>query len=103
MKSRYQNSAHGWHQYKFRPHGLEIYPSVHFIVHEPNYINEQLDDALIPINKLWKRNKSKDNFDIYGYNSKSGKEDFDESLIYSNAWSNNRGQYYCNIRTASYF
>lgn len=48
-KSRYQDAALGWHQYKIRGFGLEIYPSVHFQVHTHLYMARQLGDSLVPI------------------------------------------------------
>jgi len=48
-KTRYQEAALGWHQYKIRDYGLEIYPSVHFQVHSHLYMAGQLVDSLTPI------------------------------------------------------
>lgn len=48
-KSRYQEAALGWHQYKIRGYGLEIYPSVHFQVHTHLYMSSQLLDSLRPV------------------------------------------------------
>jgi hypothetical protein len=35
LKTRYQESVLGWHQYKFGKEGLEFLPSMHFQVHRP--------------------------------------------------------------------
>jgi KaiC/GvpD/RAD55 family RecA-like ATPase len=48
-KSRYQNAAKGWHQYKLRDYGIETYPSVHFQVHQPDYMPSQFTKSLSPI------------------------------------------------------
>lgn len=45
-KSRYQEAALGWHQYKIRGCGLEIYPSVHFQVHSHLYMASQWTESL---------------------------------------------------------
>jgi hypothetical protein len=50
-KSRYQDAALGWHQYKIRSYGFEIYPSLHFQVHSHLYMNKQLIDSLEPVAK----------------------------------------------------
>ena len=43
-KSRYQNVALGWQQYKIRSFGLSIFPSIHFIVHKQDaLVNEYLN------------------------------------------------------------
>ncbi len=48
-KSRYQNAAKGWHQYKLREYGIETYPSIHFQVHQPNYMPSHFAKSLSPI------------------------------------------------------
>jgi len=45
-KSRYQNAAKGWHQYKLRAYGIETYPSIHFQVHQPNYMPSHFAKSL---------------------------------------------------------
>jgi KaiC/GvpD/RAD55 family RecA-like ATPase len=46
-KSRYQDAALGLHQYKIRDYGLEVFPSVHFQVHQPNYMALEYARSLI--------------------------------------------------------
>lgn len=48
-KTRYQEAALGWHQYKIRGYGLEIYPSIHFQVHSHLYMTSQLVRSLTPV------------------------------------------------------
>lgn len=48
-KARYQNAVLGWHQYKIRDHGIEVYPSPHFRVHHPNNMLQQLNESKIHV------------------------------------------------------
>jgi hypothetical protein len=51
-KTRYQEAAIGWHQFKFGQGGggLEIFPSIHFQVHHPR-ISERELQRLVPISR----------------------------------------------------
>ena len=44
-KSRFQSAAYGWHQYKIREFGLQVYKSVHFHLHINKYMDNQLTDS----------------------------------------------------------
>lgn len=48
-KSRYQDAALGSHQYKIRDFGLEVFPSVHFQVHQPNYMALEYARSLLRV------------------------------------------------------
>jgi KaiC/GvpD/RAD55 family RecA-like ATPase len=52
LKARYQEAVLGWHQYKIRDWGFEVYPSIHFQVHTPNKMNDQLLDSTTSIEVL---------------------------------------------------
>jgi KaiC/GvpD/RAD55 family RecA-like ATPase len=41
-RSRYQQAALGRHQFKIRDHGFDIFPSIHFQVHEHNFPTHEL-------------------------------------------------------------
>ncbi|MBN1606821.1 MAG: hypothetical protein JW940_09310 [Polyangiaceae bacterium] len=45
-KSRYQRAALGWQQYKLGKEGIQIYPSIHFIVHRPKSMQDSFDGSL---------------------------------------------------------
>jgi KaiC/GvpD/RAD55 family RecA-like ATPase len=47
-KSRYQDAALGRHQYKIRDFGIEVFPSIHFQVHQPNYMGKELERSMQP-------------------------------------------------------
>ncbi len=47
-KSRFQQAALGWHQYKIREHGIQVFRSVHFHVHINNYQADQLLESFNP-------------------------------------------------------
>ncbi|MFA5262301.1 MAG: hypothetical protein WC378_00645 [Opitutaceae bacterium] len=44
-KARYQDTAYGWHPYKLRAWGLEVFPSIHFQVHRLNLLEDQFLDS----------------------------------------------------------
>lgn len=41
-KSRHQNTALGWHQYKRRDYGMEVYPSLHIYFQQRRYLQRAL-------------------------------------------------------------
>lgn len=45
-KTRYQEAAVGWHQFKFRKSGIAVQPSVHFQVYTPNALETQLANSM---------------------------------------------------------
>lgn len=47
-KSRFQQAALGWHQYKIKELGIQIFRSVHFHVHINNYQSDQLLESFTP-------------------------------------------------------
>ena len=47
-KSRYQDAALGRHQYKIRDYGLEVFPSIHFQVHQRDYMAHEYARSLKP-------------------------------------------------------
>ena len=49
VKSRFQRSALGWHQYKIREKGIEVFPSIHFRMHYQNPITNVLLNSLKPL------------------------------------------------------
>jgi KaiC/GvpD/RAD55 family RecA-like ATPase len=51
-KSRYQYAALGWHQYKFRENGLEIYQSIHYQIHRSNYMADELSSSTKPLSEV---------------------------------------------------
>ncbi len=48
-KSRYQATALGWHKFKIRKYGIEVYPSIHFHVHRKDYMDHQFEDSQNPM------------------------------------------------------
>lgn len=49
-KSIFQESVLGWHQYKNKSTGIEVYPSIHKLLHERNfYVNNRRLDSLLEI------------------------------------------------------
>lgn len=50
-KSRYQNAALGWHQYKIRKEGIEVYPSIHYLVHAPDSMKTSFKESLVPVGR----------------------------------------------------
>lgn len=42
-ESTHQVAALGWHQYKLRDHGIEVFPSLHMIVHRRYYLSSSID------------------------------------------------------------
>jgi GTPase SAR1 family protein len=47
-KSRFQQAVLGWHQYKIRDFGLQVFPSVHFRIHINNYQTDQVIESFTP-------------------------------------------------------
>lgn len=41
-KSVFQMTAYGWHQYKKRDHGIEVYPSSHLLLHQKRYLSQSI-------------------------------------------------------------
>lgn len=41
-KSVFQMTAYGWHQYKKRDYGIEIYPSSHLLLHQKRYLSQSI-------------------------------------------------------------
>lgn len=41
-KSVFQMTAYGWHQYKKRDYGIEIYPSSHLLLHQKRYLPQSI-------------------------------------------------------------
>lgn len=41
-KSVFQMSAYGWHQYKKRDYGIEVYPSSHLLLHRKRYLPQSI-------------------------------------------------------------
>lgn len=52
LKARYQNPARGWHQYKIRDWGLEFFPSLHFQVHQQNYMPNTYANSLASLKDI---------------------------------------------------
>ncbi|RPJ56520.1 MAG: hypothetical protein EHM23_23305 [Acidobacteria bacterium] len=47
IKSRFQQSVLGWHQYKIRNQtGINVFPSTHFYVHRRGLLNERIEDSM---------------------------------------------------------
>ena len=47
-KCVFQNAAYGWHQYKKREYGIEVFPSRHKLLHKPYYLSQIQDKAHAP-------------------------------------------------------
>ncbi len=43
IKSRYQSTALGWHQYKIEKNGIKVFPSIHFRASRLNAMTQRLD------------------------------------------------------------
>lgn len=77
-KSRYQNAVLGWQQYKIREYGLDIFPSIHFQVHQPNALLSEYKKSFKPISELINNNtyERKNSYsiieDIHGHEDKGG-------------------------------
>lgn len=41
-KSVFQMTAYGWHQYKKRDYGIEVYPSSHLLLHQKRYLPQSI-------------------------------------------------------------
>lgn len=41
-KSVFQMAAYGWHQYKKRDYGIEVYPSSHLLLHQKRYLPQSI-------------------------------------------------------------
>jgi len=52
LKSRFQQSALGWHQYKTHDDGLIVFPSVHFLLHKHKSLADRLEDSKSPITEV---------------------------------------------------
>ena len=44
-KSVFQPTVLGWHQYKLRPHGIEVFPSLHRVMQRRNYLSYIADNT----------------------------------------------------------
>lgn len=44
-KSVFQPTVLGWHQYKLRPHGIEVFPSIHRLMQRRNYLSYIADNT----------------------------------------------------------
>lgn len=57
-KSVFQMTAYGWHQYKKRDYGIEVYPSSHLLLHQKRYlpqsiINTKMESWTETICNIW--------------------------------------------------
>ncbi len=50
-KSRYQETALGWHQYKNRHDGIAVFPSIHYWTSQTGSVEERMEMALIPLSE----------------------------------------------------
>ena len=57
VKSRFQSSALGWHQYKIGGDGIVVFPSIHFRVSRPGLMADRRTSARTPIPKLAQEDK----------------------------------------------
>lgn len=46
-----QQNAYGWHAYKLRNYGIEVFPSAHKLLYRRNYMDNAIPEALLPITK----------------------------------------------------
>jgi len=51
-KSRFQSTANGWHQYKIRDFGIQVFKSLHFHIHQNNYMDSRILQSYNPMSKL---------------------------------------------------
>jgi KaiC/GvpD/RAD55 family RecA-like ATPase len=57
-KSRFQQSVLGWHQYKIRSTGVEVFPSLHFRTHRLDKLNEHLEYSIDNLGKPYQNPNS---------------------------------------------
>jgi KaiC/GvpD/RAD55 family RecA-like ATPase len=60
IKSRYQSSALGWHQYKIEKNGISVFPSIHFRASRLNAMIHRLDFSTKPIAEHLAKSKESD-------------------------------------------
>jgi KaiC/GvpD/RAD55 family RecA-like ATPase len=51
-KSRFQQTGLGWHQYKNRNDGMQVFPSVHFRLSKHKSVETCVNDSITPITEL---------------------------------------------------
>jgi hypothetical protein len=60
-KSRFQQSVLGWHQYKLRINGLEVFPSLHFRTHRLDKLTEFYQLSQENLEQITKKEAKQDN------------------------------------------
>lgn len=56
-KTRYQETALGWHQYKNGKEGITVYPSIHYWTSQTGSVHKQMEDSLNSLFELVKQQR----------------------------------------------
>jgi KaiC/GvpD/RAD55 family RecA-like ATPase len=94
-KSRYQATGLGWHKFKIKDNGIEVYPSIHFHVHQKGYLTDQFTKSQNPMSD--RQQEEGKPVAISGYNDSS-----DFSIDEFRNQKKDPHKLFCSIEKASY-